>query len=183
MASIDNSTPLRINAECYANPIIMDSKISSNWGTPLSILDEVAVIISEDDVAMRNKISGREYERVIKQESIVVTASLMSFDKDALGKIHPSILLEITKSNLAKISRIATIAGTRRSKNGFKLFVRPDEPDFQPGLILYNAVATLTGSGIDFEIDKDFGINISFIGFPDSDGRLYQFAPVQELEL
>jgi len=177
MAVAATKNTLRIDGQLYLNPTNADTA----RGTPLGVHEKIAIVIAHENTPVFNRLGGHLTESLVRIESVTITTFLRSWDADMLGLIDPNIDVA-TSSGEPVITGDMGIAGRRLSASGNKILLVPKEPDEHPGIILYNAFATINDSNsMDFEINEDWKKTITFKSLPDASRRVYKMGRLEDL--
>lgn len=178
MADPDVKRVLRIEGQLRVDPTNPNgSPGSSGLGTALGVHEDVVVVIGQTTVTVQNKLSGNISEEYVTVEGCTISVFIRSFDEDVLKTIFPDVDSSTERTLTPTVLRsMGDSSGTRLSTSqGHAILLSPREPEKHPSVLMFNAVAVLTdANSMDFEVDKDWGMVVTFKALPDTSRRLFQ---------
>jgi hypothetical protein len=170
---------LRVPAELVWNPSDIMTAFP-HGGTQLGLVRDIDVKLNArytDVVA--EEFAAHVIDNVYEGEGIIVSAVVRDGDPDAFAKVFPNTSTStITKSTRFKGYAVdaAYRPGLLGSTMAGKLVVSPRAVDDHPMLILYNAIPILNPEAlIQYCWSKEMGILVSFVGTPNSSGKIWEF--------
>lgn len=171
---------LRVPAELVWNPTNLLTAFP-HGGTQLGLVRDIEAklgILETGVVA--EEFAGQVVDTVYETDrGIVVSAVVRDLDPDVLTKVFANTSSStITKSTRLKGYAIdsAYRPGILGSTRAGKLCVSPRAVDDHPMLVLYNAIPILNPEAlINYCWSKELGLMISFVGTPDSAGKVWEF--------
>lgn len=158
-------------------------------GTVLGIVRGIEVVIEpEMRFIAEEGWGGQKTEAVYSGEGVMVVGVLRTFDNDLYSSIFPWTATGTSGKKLVKydVSGSGAVrAGTKLGEaNSIKLLVAPLAPARHPGFLLYRAIPMIQSAArIGYGLKAEMGVPFSFIGTPDSSGRVYRMGIITDFTL
>lgn len=158
-------------------------------GDALGIIGDFIFTSEPNNVEVRAEEYGDcvcDYVRT--SEKAVITGVLRTWDDDAISAIFPntsntgSSNRQLIKSQVAGAGM--TKPGKLASAGSFPLLISSDAPDYNPSLLIFNAIPLIdTQMRLSSSPAVEGGLAIAFHAAPDAAGKLYHMGLLEDMTL
>lgn len=190
MASRNVLRTYRIPGVLFKNPTNCDGGIDSSgefaatMGTRLGIHENISCSIALTKIPLKSKTKGMDFDDLETYRAASIACFLRDMDEDAYVSIFGSTaFVTTTASTEGLLTLNGRECGTFMSANSFKLLLAPRDPEVFPGVLFYNAIATIEPTPSEWGLDKSWGDIVVFKALPDATNRFIQKGRLQDFTL
>ena len=154
-------------------------------GTGLGLINKVVVKPMKTNYMIRAEEFGNEVTDVIDGgQSWLITATLRSFDDNAISKIFPNTSIG-SKSKTRVINHSGAVrAGSLISSRSIVLIFSPEDIQRNPMVIFYKALPLIDEtSEFNFNLDTEFALGVQFVAIRDNSERVEAIGKRDDLSL
>jgi len=146
--------------------------------------ENISFSLALKKIPLMSKTKGMDYDDLEVYRGATISMFLRDMDADAYSLIFGSAMnTSTTSSGEGLLTLNGRECGTFMSANSFKLLLSPRDPEVYPGVLFYNAIATIEQAPKEWGLDKDWGDIVVFKALPDATNRFIQQGRLQDFVL